>query len=216
MEHIKSYRPENNSISSGQVLQHPYEYEKGRLIAREMTDLLVLDLVEKGLVTDQMELTVGYDIANLTDPARRSAFKGTVTADWYGREVPKMAHGSINLPRYTASTKLITEKLLELYARIVDENLLVRRMYVVANHVIPERDIPPDSGEEQLDLFRDYAAEAENKENEETALQRERSRQKAILGIKHKYGKNAILKGMNLEEGATTMERNRQVGGHRA
>lgn len=212
---IKAYRPENNSISSGQVLQCPYDFEKGRLVVREMTDLLVLDLVEKGLVTDQMVLTVGYDIDNLTDPERRKNFKGTVTTDHYGRQVPKSAHGSINIGFYTSSTKKITEAVMELYNRIVDEKLLVRRMYVVANHVIAESKAPKES-DVQLDFFTDYEEVQRQQEAEAKGFAREKRMQQALLGIKKKYGKNAVLKGMNFEEGATTIERNGQVGGHKA
>lgn len=212
---IKAYKPENNSISSGQVLQYPYSFEKGRLIAREMTDLLVLDLVDKGLVTDQMVLTVGYDIECLTNPDIRKKYHGPVTQDHYGRSVPKAAHGSINLKNPTSSTRLIMDAVMELYDRIVDRNLLVRRMYVVANHVMDESSAKTDAVPEQLDLFTDYEALEKERQEQEAALEREKNLQKAMLEIKQKYGKNAILKGMNLEEGATTMDRNRQVGGHK-
>lgn len=215
IEDIKSYKPENNSISSGQVLQCPYDFEKGKLIVREMTDLLTLDLVDKGLVTDQIVLTVGYDIENLTDTFKRMQYNGQITTDHYGRQVPKSAHGSINLGQHTSSTKIITEKVMELYDRIVDPQLTVRRMYVVANHVIDENNIeehPP----EQLDFYTDYEALEIQKTEEKERLFRERNMQKSLLRIKKKYGKNAVLKGMNLEEGATTVERNGQVGGHRA
>lgn len=212
---IKAYRPESSSISSGQVLQRPYSFEKARLVVREMTDLLVLDLVDKGLATDQMVLTVGYDIENLTNPAIRRKYKGPITKDHYGREIPKAAHGSISLKGPTSSTQAILNAVTELYDRIVDKNLLVRRMYVVANHVTEERAVtaaPP----EQLDLFTDYAALERERQAEREALEREKRRQRAMLEIKKKYGKNAILKGMNLEEGATARDRNRQIGGHRA
>ena len=212
---VKSYRPGSNGISSGQVLQHPYSFEKGRLVVREMTDLLVLDLVDKGLVTDQMVLTVGYDIENLTDPAIRRKYKGPVTRDHYGREVPKAAHGSINLKGPTSSTEIIMDAVTELYDRIVNRDLLVRRMYVVANHVTEESGVAT-AAPEQLDLFTDYAALERERQAEREALDREKRRQKAMLEIKKKYGKNAIFKGMNLEEGATARDRNRQIGGHRA
>ena len=163
---IKAYKPENNSISSGQVLQSPYDFEKGKLIVREMTDLLVLDLVDKGLVADQMVLTVGYDIENLINPQIRSQYSGQITTDHYGRQVPKSAHGSINLGRHTSSTRIITEKVMELYDRIVDPKLTVRRMYVVANHVIDEGSVQ-ESQSEQLDLFTDYE-ELERQRAEET------------------------------------------------
>ncbi len=211
---IKAYRPENSSISSGQVLQSPYAFEKARLIIREMTDLLTLELVEKGLVTDQMVLTVGYDIENLKNPAVRAQYKGTVEADAYGRAVPRSVRGSVNLERHTASTKRITAAVMQLYDRIVDRELTVRRMTIAANHIIPEADAVQQ--EVQLDLFTDYAALEQQQAAEEKALSREREIQKAMLHIRRKFGKNAILKGMNLEEGATTIERNGQVGGHRA
>lgn len=212
---IKAYKPSTNSISSGQVLHCPYTFEKAKLIAREMTDLLVLDLVDKRLVTDQIVLTVGYDIENMTNPQIRKSYRGEVTTDPYGRSVPKSAHGSINLGRQTSSTKLILDAVTTLFERIVDKNLLIRRMYVVANHVVDEASVPKESCE-QLDLFTDYAAKEAKKQEEEAELERERRMQKAVLQIKKKYGKNAILKGMNLEEGATTVDRNRQIGGHKA
>ena len=182
-----------------------------------MTDLLVLDLVDKGLVTDQMVLTVGYDIENLTDPARRAKYRGRVETDPYGRQVPKQAHGSINLDGYTSSTRRIMRAVTELFDRIVDKNLLIRRMYVVANRVLPEADAPKKRDDAvQLDFFTDYAAEAEKQKAEDEALARERRIQNATLAIKKKYGKNALFKGMNLEEGATAKERNAQIGGHKA
>lgn len=214
---IKAYRPSTNSLSSGQVLQCPYEADKARLVVREMADLLVLDLVDKGLVTDQMVLTVGYDIENLTDPARRAAYRGIVETDRYGRQIPKQAHGSINLDAHTSSTRKILSAVTELFDRIVDRNLLVRRMYVVANHVLPETEVSKkNDGLLQLDLFTDYAEEEEKRKAEAAALERERKIQQAALAIKKKYGKNAILKGMNLEDGATAKDRNRQIGGHKA
>ena len=217
IEAIKAYRPSSNSLSSGQVLHCPYEADKAKLVIREMTDLLVLDLVDKGLVTDQMVLTVGYDIENLTDPARRAKYHGAIEKDPYGREIPKQAHGSINLDSHTSSTRKIMCAVAELFDRVVDKNLLVRRMYVVANHVLPEADAPKkNDGAVQLDLFTDYAAEEEKRKAEDAALERERKIQKAALAIKKKYGKNAILKAMNLEEGATAKDRNAQIGGHKA
>lgn len=209
---IKAYKPQSNSMGSGQVLQSPYSFEKGRLIVREMTDLLVLDLVEKGLVTDQMVLTVGYDIENLSDPQRKKAYRGAVTTDHYGRKVPKHAHGTANLSRQTSSTRLITDAVMELYDRIVDPNLLVRRINLVANNIVEESEVSQSGGFEQIDLFADPTA----REAEDAALEREKRRQRAVLNIRKKYGKNAILKGMNLEEGATTVDRNRQIGGHKA
>ena len=207
---IKAYRPTTNSLGSGQVLHEPYTWEKARLIVREMADLLILDLVDKGLVTDQMVLTIGYDRENLLDPQRRKAYQGEITRDPYGREIPKHAHGSVNLGRYTASTRLITDAVMELYDRITDPNLLVRRVNIVAARIIPESKAPREEG--QMDLFTDWAA----KEKEAADLEREKRRQQAVLTIRRKYGKNAILKGMNYQEGATTRDRNAQIGGHKA
>lgn len=213
---IKSYRPSENSVSSGQVLKEPYSYEKARLVVREMADALSLDLVRKKLVTDQVVLTVGYDIACLERPEISSAYKGPVEKDRYGREVPKSAHGSLKIGRQTSSTKLITDAVTKLYDKIVDDNLLVRRMYVVANHVVNEDTVSENTETVQLSFFTDFDAEEKARKEEEKKLLRERRAQEAILSIKEKYGKNAILKGMNLEEGATAAERNGQIGGHKA
>ncbi len=213
---VKAYKPTTNSIGSGQVLQSPYQYEKARIIVHEMTDLLVLDLVDKGLVTDQMVLTVGYDIENLSNAEIKKKYKGQITIDHYGRQVPKHAHGTVNLNRPTSSTMLIIDSVMDLYSRIVDENLLVRRINITANHVVDENSLVKEESYEQLSLFTDYEAKQKKKEEEDDALQREKKMQLAILDIKKKYGKNAILKGMNLEEGAMTMERNKQIGGHKA
>ena len=213
---IKSYKPSVNSLSSGQVLKCPYDYHKGKLIVREMADLLILDLVEKRLVTDQMVLTVGYDIENLSDPQKRNNYKGEITIDAYGRKVPKHAHGSINLSRQTSSTKLIIDAVMELYDRIVDPSLLVRRVSVGANHLVDEGSIANQVMYEQMELFTDYSALQKQKEEEDMAILKERKLQEAILEVKKKFGKNAMLKGMNLEDGAMTIERNHQIGGHKA
>jgi DNA polymerase V len=214
---IKAYKPGSQSLGSGQVLHEPYPPEKARLVLREMADLLVLDLVRKGLVTDQIVITVGYDIENLTDPAKRRQYRGPITTDAYGRQVPAPSHGSQNLGRYTSSTKLILKAVNELSHRLVDKQLLIRRLNVVANHVIPENATPrPENKAVQLDLFTDYEAEQAKQENEATELAKERNMQQALLNIRQKFGKNAILRGMNLEDGATTRERNKQIGGHQA
>ena len=215
---IKAYKPESNSIGSGQVLHCPYTFEKTKLLVREMTDLLVLDLAEKGLVTDQIVLTVGYDIENLTNPEIRKKYRGEVTKDAYGRLIPKHAHGTINLPKKTCSTKQITNAVMELFDRIVNPDLLTRRLYVVANRVTKEQEEKgtEEGTWEQLDLFTDYAAREEQRKEEEREYAREKKMQQAVLDIQKKYGRNAILKGMNLQEGATTMERNGQIGGHKA
>ncbi|MBA4700554.1 MAG: DNA methylase [Ruminococcus sp.] len=213
---IKAYKPSTNSISSGQVLQSAYTFDKAKLIVREMTDLLVLDLVDKRLVTDQLVLTVGYDIGNLTNPKIKKSYNGEVTTDRYGRNLPKSAHGTANLGRQTSSTKLIMDAVTELFVRIVDKNLLIRRVNIAANHVVDEAAVQKADDFEQLDLFTDYVAAEAKKEEEEAELAREKKVQKAVLEIKKKYGKNAVLKGMNLEEGATTVDRNKQIGGHKA
>lgn len=216
MDVIKAYKPSTNSIGSGQVLQYAYPYDKAKLIVREMTDLLVLDLVDKRLVTDQIVLTVGYDIENLTNPEIKKSYHGPIITDHYGRSVPKSAHGTANLKRQTSSTKLIMDAITELFERIVDKNLLVRRVNISANHVVDESTVQKNDSFEQLTLFTDYGALQVRKEEEEAELEREKKMQKAMLAIKKKYGKNAVLKGMNLEEGATTLERNKQIGGHKA
>lgn len=213
---IKAYKPSTNCIGSGQVLQSAYTFEKAKLIVREMTDLLVLDLVDKRLVTDQLVLTVGYDIESLTNPEIKKVYKGEITTDHYGRDLPKSAHGTINLGRQTSSTKLMMDAVTELFGRIVDKNLLIRRVNIVANHVIDEVVAKEKNNFEQLNLFTDYKAVNIKKEEEEAEFAREKRMQKAMLEIKKKYGKNAVLKGMNLEEGATTLDRNRQIGGHKA
>lgn len=204
---IKSYRPESSSLSSGQVLQEPYEFSKARLVLKEMADLLSLELVSKRIVTDQIVLTVGYDIESL-----KKSYSGAVETDRYGRKIPKTAHSSENIGRYTSSTKLICETAMKLFDRIVDKDLLVRRMYIVANHIITENDAEKEREYVQLNLFSGTGKQ----EAEENELKKEKDMQKAILKIKSKYGKNSIIKGMNLKEGATALERNRQIGGHKA
>lgn len=216
IEDIKGYRPENNSVGSGQVLTCPYDWDKARLVVREMADNLALDLVNKGLVSDQMILTVGYDIENLTDPARRKQYKGEVTIDVYGRKIPKHAHGTIHMDKQTSSAKRITDAVMELFDQIVDKTLLIRRLNLIAGKVAFESDTKTtEETYEQLNLFTDYLALQEKQEAEQKALEKERKMQQAMIDIKKKFGKNAILKGMNLEEGATMKERNRQIGGHR-
>ena len=213
---VKAYRPVSHSISSGQVLHCPYTAPKAKLVTREMTDLLVLDLVEKGLVTDQLVLTVGYDIENLTDPDRRSRYQGPVTVDPYGRRIPKHAHGTVKLDSPTSSTHRITDAMMELFDRIVDPDLLIRRLTIVAGRLQEEAAVQAAAPLEQLDLFSDVTEQLRRREAEQAELARERRRQQAVLSIKRRYGKNAILRGMNLEEGATARDRNRQIGGHKA
>ena len=216
IEEIKKYKPSTNSLGSGQVLHCPYDNEKARLIVHEMTDLLVLDLVEKHLVTDQLVLTVGYDIENLTDPKISKYYTGPVTTDHYGRQIPKHAHGTVNLDRQTSSTRIIVEAMLGLFDRIVDKKLLVRRVNISANRVVSESSVSTSAPMEQMDLFTDYEELERKQKAEQTALEREKKAQKAIIELRKKYGKNAVLKGMNLQEGATTKDRNEQVGGHKA
>lgn len=216
MEHIKAYKPENNSVGSGQVLHCPYTAQKTRLVVKEMADQLSLQLVDQGLVTDQMVLTVGYDIENLTDPKRSGSYRGEVMKDRYGRSIPKHAHGTENLGCFTSSTRQILDAVLALYDRIIDEKLLIRRVYLTANHVMPETEVKREPVAEQLDLFTDYAALEQKRKKEQQELEREKRLQHAMLDIKKKFGKNAILKGMNLCEGATAKERNDQIGGHKA
>lgn len=216
MEQIKAYKPETSSLSSGQVLQRPYDFAGGKLIVREMTELLVLELVEKRLVTDQMVLTIGYDIENIADSGPGKGYRGEVTTDRYGRKIPKHAHGTVNLESSTSSTWKITDAVMELYDRIVDPRLSVRRVTVAANHLTDEAEEKGACQFEQLDLFTDYEALQREREAEKARLAKERKLQEAMLAVKKKYGKNAILKGTNLQEGATTMERNRQIGGHKA
>lgn len=215
MEAIKAYRPETNSSGSGQVLHIPYEAEKARLVLLEMADLLALDLVDKGLVTNQLVVTVGYDVENLTDPARRSLYHGEIVSDRYGRQIPKNAHGTINLSGYISSAKMIMDAAGELFDRIVNPTLLIRRLNITANNVIYEEDVKSESFE-QLDFFTDYAELDAKKEAEREQLDRERRTQLALIKIKKKFGRNAVLKGMNLEEGATAKDRNGQIGGHKA
>ena len=210
MADIKAYKPSSNSLMAGQVLHRPYAFAEARLIVREMADALVLDLVSKGLATDQIVLSVGYDVENLKTPEARTGFDGTVVRDWYGRSLPQGCHGSRNLGGYTASTKAITQAAEALFTQIADPTLTVRRIAVAANHLRPENEL--DREPAQLSLFSDPEADAA----QEARTQRERRQQEAILSIRSKYGKNAIVKGMNLQEAGTAMERNEQVGGHKA
>ena len=213
---IHEYRPENNSLGSGQVLKEPYDYDKAQLITREMTELLVLDLVKKRLVTDQMVLTIGYDIECLTRPEIKSKYHGEVVTDYYGRKVPKHAHGTANLDHPMSSTRQIMAAVMDLYERIVNPDLLVRRVNITACHVIYEGDVQAKEPEKrQLTLLDNLEAEYEDIEKARLDEERERRLQHAVLAVQERYGKNALLKGMNLQEGAMTIERNGQVGGHK-
>lgn len=213
---IRAYKPESNSLGSGQVLKCPYTFQKAKLVVREMADSLALDLVDKKLMTDQIVLTVGYDVENLSDPGIRGGYSGSVTTDRYGRQIPKHANGTANLGKYSSSSKLIIDAASGLFERITDKKLLIRRLYLTANRVKGEGSVPEDTGGEQLDIFTDYTKEEEKRKAEALELARERKKQEAMLDIKRKYGKNAILKGMNLEDGATAQDRNQQIGGHKA
>lgn len=216
IEDIKAYKPSSKSIGSGQVLQSPYTYEKAKLIVWEMTDLLVLDLVEKRLVTNQIVLTIGYDGESLLNPKIKKAYQGAITIDGYGRQVPKSAHGTTNINKYTSSTEKIIDETMALFARIVDANLLIRRVNISANNVVDEASIKREDDTTQLNLFIDHRKAEKEKKNEEKELLRERKMQETILAIKKKHGKNAVLKGVNLQVGATTLDRNKQIGGHKA
>lgn len=210
IESVKAYKPISNSMSSGQVLHCPYGYEKTKLIVKEMTELLTLDLVRKGLVTNQIVLEIGYDIENLKDSFIYNSYKGEITEDRYGRKIPKHSHGTKNIDHYTASTKVITEAVSELYEEIINKHLLVRRINITANKLMKETDVKNDKFT-QLNFFINQKEIDKGREKEKT----EKRVQKAMLEIKDKYGKNAIIKGMNLEEGGTTIERNKQIGGHK-
>lgn len=216
MADIKAYKPQDNSIGSGQVLHCAYNADKARLVVREMTDMLSLELVEKGLVTNQIVMTVGYDIENISNSEIRKKYKGPVTTDMYGRKLPKHAHGTQNIGKKTSSTKLITDAAMELYDRIVNKDLLIKRLYVTANHVVSEKSVSEQKSYEQLDLFTDYEETQKIRRHEEQELQKEKNIQHTILDIKKKFGKNVILKGMNMQEGATAKDRNNTIGGHKA
>lgn len=213
---IKAYKPTNNCLSSGQVLQSSYDFDTARIVVREMLEALSLDLVEKKLVTDQLVLTIGYDIENLTDAKRKEAYKGEITTDHYGRQIPKHARATVNLGRKTASTRLICDNVLKGYDETVDKKLLIRRINITANHILPEDSVDKSAPPLQLSLFEDYQETVKQKDIEDAELEKERKIQEALIEIKNKYGKNAILKAMNLQEGATAKDRNEQIGGHKA
>lgn len=221
IDYIKRYRPETNSFSSGQVLTEPYTWGKARVVVQEMADGMSLQLVGKRLVCDQITLYVGYDIENLkavsSGPSEgRCHYQGEVVTDYYGRKVPKPAHGSANLVAQTSSMQLITEATLEIFDRITNPSLLIRRLNLTVNHVVPEEEICENRQIRQLDLFTDYEAQNREKEKQTALLAKERRLQEARLKIKERFGKNAILRGLNFAEGATAKERNRQIGGHKA
>lgn len=216
MEAVKAYRPETNSFSSGQVLQSAYDWKKARVVVREMADGMSLKLVSKRLVTDQLVLTIGYDRESLTNPEIHAKYHGEVTTDHYGRQVPKHAHGSARLGCQTSSTRLMTDAVTELFDRIVNKDLLIRRINLTVNHVVSEESVAKDAAPEQLDLFTDYEVLEQQRQKQQAALDKERRMQEAQLKIKQRFGKNAILRGLNFDEGATARERNKQIGGHKA
>lgn len=216
MEMIKAYRPSTNSFSSGQVLQEPYTIQKARVVVREMAESAALDLLDKRMVTDQLVLTIGYDAASLSGQTIRTTYKGEITTDHYGRKVPKHAHGTANLKGSTSSARIITEAVMGLFDRIVNPDLLVRRINLTTNHVVDEASVVRSPAPMQYDLFTDYEALERDQREEKEKLAKERKVQTAILNIKKQFGKNAILKGLNYEEGATARERNEQIGGHKA
>jgi len=227
IEAVKAYRPETNSFSSGQVLHEPYNFNKARVVVQEMAEGMALDLVSKKMVTDQLVLTVGYDAECLTRPEIREKYHGEITTNYYGKPVPKHAHGTFNFEKPTSSSRLIMEGAAGIFDRCVNPDLLIRRMNLTTNHVVPE-----DSGAElnssakgrlkgknapqQLDLFTDYEALEKQRREEQAQLDKERRMQEAQLNIKRRFGKNAILRGLNFEEGATAKDRNKQIGGHKA
>ena len=216
MEMVKAYRPEHSSMSSGQVLQEPYSFCKARVVVQEMIDAIALDLVEKRCVTDQLVLYVGYDRESLNSPAGKG-YTGRITVDWYGRKVPKSSHETVNLHRFTSSTRLIAKAVLALYDDIVDKRLLVRRLGISTNHVISEEQMKQKAHNPvELDMFTDYEAVRREKQVEDAELKRERKIQETIINIKNKFGKNSLLRGLNFDEGSTARERNKQIGGHKA
>ena len=217
IEAVKAYRPETNSFSSGQVLQEPYTFKKARVVIREMAEGMALDLVSKHLVTDQLVLTVGYDAECLTRPEIREKYHGEITTNHYGKPVPKHAHGTFNFERPTSSSRLIMDGATELFDRCVNPDLLIRRLNLTTNHVVSEASVSAqDCAPQQLDLFTDYEALEKQRQAEQAKLDKERRMQEAQLKIKKRFGKNAILRGLNFEEGATAKERNKQIGGHKA
>ncbi len=208
LSHIKAYQPTDRSLGTGQVLHCPYPFEKAKLVCREMAELLVLELVEKRLVTDRIVLTVGYDIENLSNLDNKQRYNGEIKTDFYGRKVPKPAHGTTNFGKHTSSTALILDAVMTLFDRIVDQKLLVRRLNISAGHVLAEDGKAQGNEFVQLDVFGETSSE--------TDVEKERRIQDTMIALKNKFGKNAVLKGYNLEEGATAVERNKQIGGHKA
>ena len=218
IDYVKAYRPETNSMSSGQVLTEPYTFDKARNVVMEMADAISLELVEKRLLTNQLVLTVSYDRESLTRPDIASKYHGEIMMDYYGRPVPKHTHGTANLASYSSSSREIIDAVMYLYDRIVNRDLLIRRLNISTNRVIREDNRPQkmDKSPQQLDLFTDYESVEKTQKNKQKKLEKERRMQEAVIKIKQRFGKNAILKGTSYAEGATAKERNKQIGGHRA
>ena len=214
MDYVKAYRPENKSLSSGQVLQSPCTTDKARNVILEMADSVSLDLVDKRLLTDQLMLTVDYDIESLTNSSIREKYHGRITTNHYGRQIPVHAHGTINIDTPTSSGNIITEKVKELYNHIVNPDLLVHRLNLSVSHLIHENEYKRQGQGVQLDLFTDFEESERQQKADEEQKAKERRRQEATLSIKKKFGKNAILKGINYADRATQKERNQQIGGH--
>ena len=217
MEAVKAYRPETNSFSSGQVLQEPYSFKKARVVIQEMAEGMALDLVRKRLTTGQLVLTVGYDAECLTRPEIREIYHGEITTNYYGKAVPKHAHGTYNFDMPTSSSQLIMNGAAELFDHCVNPDLLIRRLNLTTNHVVSEASVAvQQKTPQQLDLFTDYEALEKQRQQEQERFAKERRMQEAQLRIKQRFGKNSILRGLNFNEGATAKERNAQIGGHKA
>ena len=216
MDFVKAYRPETKSMSSGQVLQEPYNADLARTVILEMADAASFDLIEKNLVTDQIVLTIGYDVESLTNTKISSVYKGKIRTDHYGRKVPEHSHGTINIERPTSSSTILIKKVADLYDRIVNPNLLIRRLTLSLNHLIDEEKIDKYKYAVQLDLFSDYDETKRQQDLELKQLSKERRRQEALLDLRKKFGKNVVLRGLNYAEGATQKDRNKQIGGHKA
>ena len=216
MEEVKSYRPETKSMSSGQVLQEPYTAEKARTVVLEMADAISFDLLDQRVVTDQIVLTIGYDVESLTNKEIKTKYKGKIKRDFYGRNVPVHSHGTINIEKPTSSSRILIDKVAELYDRIVNPDLLIRRLTLSINHLIDENKVNKQKYAFQPDLFSDYEEILKQKNIQEDRLSKERRGQEALLSLRKKFGKNAVLRGLNYAEGATQKERNRQIGGHKA
>lgn len=217
IDYIKAYKPESNSMSSGQVLTEPYTFDKARVVIMEMADAISLDLVSKQLVTDQLVLSVGYDRESLTRPEIAKNYRGPVVTDHYGRAIPKHAHGSANLKTHSSSSKEIINAVVTLFDKITEKHLLIRRLTISTNHIIPEKSVRQGTHTPiQLDLFTDREAITEKEKAKKAEREKERKMQEALISIKRQFGNNAILKGTSYAEGATARERNKQIGGHKA